>query len=55
VGDNHHDIVSGQRAYTKTAGVAWSAKGRDHIASYNPDIILENMTDLIDILKGERQ
>ena len=23
--------------------------------SYNPDIILENMTDLIDILKGERQ
>ncbi|TYR80090.1 pyrophosphatase PpaX [Priestia megaterium] len=53
VGDNHHDIVAGQNARTKTAGVAWSAKGREHIASYSPDIILEKMTDLITFLGGK--
>jgi pyrophosphatase PpaX len=53
IGDNHHDIVGGQNAGTKTAGVAWSAKGREHLAHYNPDFMLENMRDLIDILGGK--
>jgi pyrophosphatase PpaX len=50
VGDNHHDIVGGKNAGTKTAGVAWSAKGREHLAAYEPDFMLENMSDLRDIL-----
>ncbi|SFB22076.1 MULTISPECIES: pyrophosphatase PpaX [unclassified Bacillus (in: firmicutes)] len=50
VGDNHHDILGGKNAGTKTAGVSWSIKGRQHIASYEPDYILENMADLLDIV-----
>lgn len=52
VGDNHHDIVGGKNAGTKTAGVAWSAKGREHLAKYEPDFMLEKMSDLRDILGG---
>ncbi|MDT2044954.1 pyrophosphatase PpaX [Priestia flexa] len=55
VGDNHHDILSGKNAGAKTAGVAWSAKGREHIASYEPDVILEEMKDLISWLRGKEQ
>ncbi|MDQ0244700.1 pyrophosphatase PpaX [Bacillus fengqiuensis] len=54
VGDNHHDIVGGKNAGTKTAGVAWSAKGREHLAKYEPDFMLEKMSDLRDILGGSR-
>ncbi|MFC0024281.1 pyrophosphatase PpaX [Neobacillus cucumis] len=50
VGDNFHDILAGKNAGTQTAGVAWSIKGRDYIASYEPDYILEDMTDLLTIL-----
>ncbi|WP_342432968.1 pyrophosphatase PpaX [Neobacillus sp. FSL H8-0543] len=50
VGDNFHDILAGKNAGTKTAGVAWSIKGRDYIAKYEPDYILENMADLISLL-----
>ncbi|PLR78155.1 pyrophosphatase PpaX [Bacillus sp. V3-13] len=50
VGDNHHDVLAGKNAGTKTAGVAWTVKGRDYIASYQPDYILETMPDLLDIV-----
>lgn len=50
VGDNYHDILAGKNAGTKTAGVAWSAKGREYIAKYEPDYILDNMKDLLTIL-----
>ncbi len=52
IGDNHHDIVSGQRAGTMTAGVAWSAKGKEHLLQYKPDFILDQMSDIIKILEG---
>ncbi|WP_423799582.1 pyrophosphatase PpaX [Neobacillus sp. SAB-20_R2A] len=50
VGDNLHDILGGKNAGVLTAGVAWSAKGRNHIAEQNPDYILEEMPDLLKIL-----
>ncbi|WML30088.1 pyrophosphatase PpaX [Neobacillus sp. OS1-32] len=50
VGDNYHDILGGKNAGTSTAGVAWSIKGRDYIAQYEPDYILEQMPDLLTIL-----
>jgi pyrophosphatase PpaX len=50
VGDNHHDVLAGKNAATKTAGVAWTAKGRDHLASYEPDYMLDKMADLLPIL-----
>jgi pyrophosphatase PpaX len=50
VGDNYHDILAGKNAGTITAGCAWSIKGREYIAKYEPDYILENMADLLTIL-----
>jgi pyrophosphatase PpaX len=52
VGDNHHDILAGKNAGTLTAGVAWSLKGREYLESFQPDFILEEMADLLDILDG---
>lgn len=47
VGDNYHDIEAGKNAGTKTAGVAWSIKGKDYLARFNPDYMLDKMSDLI--------
>ncbi|MEW9109637.1 MAG: pyrophosphatase PpaX [Cytobacillus gottheilii] len=55
VGDNHHDILGGKNAGTKTAAVAWSVKGKDHLLTYQPDYMLENMADLLDILEAENK
>ncbi|MFZ3590167.1 pyrophosphatase PpaX [Bacillus sp. DJP31] len=53
VGDNHHDIVGGQNAGTKTAGVAWSLKGAEYLQTFKPDYMLQNMSDLLSILGDE--
>lgn len=50
VGDNYHDILAGKNAGTKTAGVAWSLKGRDFLEQYKPDYMLDEMTDLLKIV-----
>jgi pyrophosphatase PpaX len=50
VGDNHHDILAGRNAGTKTAGVAWTIKGRDYLEQFAPDYILDEMADLLKIL-----
>lgn len=50
IGDNYHDILAGKNAGTLSAGVAWSIKGKDYLASFEPDYMLENMSDLFDIL-----
>ncbi|MDC3412264.1 pyrophosphatase PpaX [Aquibacillus sp. 3ASR75-11] len=53
VGDNYHDIEAGQNAGTRTAGVAWSIKGKSKLESYKPDYMLEQMSDLITLLGEE--
>ncbi|MBY0123406.1 pyrophosphatase PpaX [Bacillus sp. S/N-304-OC-R1] len=53
VGDNSHDILGGKNAGTKTAGVAWSVKGKEFLQGFQPDYMLDNMADLLDILKVE--
>lgn len=50
VGDNSHDIEAGRAAGVRTAGVAWAHKGRERLLAYNPTYMLEEMTDLIDII-----
>lgn len=50
IGDNHHDIVAGQKAGTLTAGVAWSRKGPEYLQTYEPTYMLEDMNDLLSIL-----
>lgn len=51
VGDNSHDILAGKNAGTKTAGVAWTAKGPDYLNQFNPDYLLESMADLLKIIE----
>ena len=53
VGDSKYDILAGQNAGTQTAGVAWTIRGNDYLQQFNPDYLLNEMTDLLDVL-GER-
>ncbi|MFD1739374.1 pyrophosphatase PpaX [Bacillus salitolerans] len=55
VGDNHHDILAGKNAGTKTAGVGWALKGVDYLKKYHPDYILEHMDDLFEIIGAEQE
>lgn len=50
VGDNSHDILGGKNAGTKTAGVAWAIKGKEYLAQFQPDFMLEHPGDLFDII-----
>ncbi|WP_188206678.1 pyrophosphatase PpaX [Alkalibacillus aidingensis] len=51
IGDNSHDVHAGQHAGTKTAGVSWSAKGREFIEWLEPDYVLEHISDLLKIVE----
>lgn len=53
VGDNYHDIEAGHNAGVKTAGVAWSLKGRKVLEKHDPDYMLEEMRDLLTIVGVE--
>ncbi|MDZ5474130.1 pyrophosphatase PpaX [Bacillus sp. 31A1R] len=53
VGDNHHDVLAGKNAGVKTAGVAWTVKGREYLQGYGPDFMLDNMRDLLPIVGVE--
>lgn len=50
VGDNYHDIEAGRRAGVRTAGVAWAAKGREYLESYNPTYMFEDMKDVLQLI-----
>ncbi|RCW67063.1 pyrophosphatase PpaX [Saliterribacillus persicus] len=50
VGDNYHDIEAGHNAGVKTAGVAWTIKGREVLEAHDPDFMLEEMSDLLQIV-----
>ncbi len=51
IGDNSHDIEGGKNAGVRTAGVAWAFKGKDFLQQFNPDYMLEHMSDLLSIVK----
>lgn len=51
IGDNSHDIESGQNAGVKTAGVSWSLKGEEALRKYYPTYMLQDMKDLIEIIE----
>ncbi|PKR78013.1 pyrophosphatase PpaX [Halalkalibacillus sediminis] len=50
IGDNSHDIHAGKNAGTQTAGVAWSAKGKDFMESLEPDFLLNHISDLVELV-----
>ncbi|WP_142828826.1 pyrophosphatase PpaX [Planococcus soli] len=53
IGDNSHDIEGGKNAGVRTAGVAWTAKGEDFLASFNPDFMLQHISDLLELTKED--
>ncbi|KEZ48707.1 MULTISPECIES: pyrophosphatase PpaX [Metabacillus] len=53
VGDNYHDIDAGKAAGTKTAGVAWTIKGAAYLEGFQPDYMLNKMSDLLSVLGEE--
>ena len=52
VGDSQYDIEAGNNAGVTSVGVAWSLKGPDFLKTFNPDYIIEDMYDLIPIVRG---
>ncbi len=54
IGDNFHDIEGGKNAGVRTAGVAWSAKGEAFLQTFNPDFMLHHISDLLELVKGEK-
>ena len=54
IGDNYHDIEGGKNAGVRTAGVAWSAKGEAFLQTFNPDYMLQHISDLLQLVKGEK-
>ncbi|MDX8044661.1 pyrophosphatase PpaX [Gracilibacillus sp. S3-1-1] len=53
IGDNYHDIEGGHNAGVQTAGVAWTIKGRKVLEDHEPDYMLEEMRDLLQIVGVE--
>lgn len=53
VGDSQYDILGGKNAGVRTAGVCWTIKGEDFLRSFQPDYMLNRMTDLLPILGVE--
>jgi pyrophosphatase PpaX len=46
VGDSAADLMSAHAAGVRSAAVAWSLKGTKELQKYDPDYILNDMTDL---------
>ncbi|MGM7702853.1 pyrophosphatase PpaX [Pseudalkalibacillus sp. Hm43] len=53
VGDSRYDIDAGKNAGTMTAAVAWTIKGRATLERLQPDYMLEEMPDLLNVLEVE--
>ncbi|RSK28568.1 pyrophosphatase PpaX [Bacillus sp. HMF5848] len=51
VGDNHHDVVSGQNAGVATVAVSWTLKGAEYLKQYNPDYLIDHMSELLKIVE----
>jgi pyrophosphatase PpaX len=50
VGDSPADIEAAQNAGVRSVGVAWSLKGAAFLRTLNPDHIIEDMRELLDIV-----
>lgn len=50
VGDTDHDILAGKNAGIKTVGVTYGWLGRK-IAKYNPDYVINDIEELLQIIK----
>ena len=49
VGDSQYDILAAKHAGTRSAGVAWTAKGEDYLLGIGPDYMIRDMRELLEI------
>jgi len=49
VGDSHFDLLAAKRAGVVSVAVAWSLKGTDVLRRYEPDFIINDMRELLDL------
>ncbi|MDO7908498.1 pyrophosphatase PpaX [Paenibacillus sp. JX-17] len=53
VGDSSFDILAAKAAGVQSAGVAWSLKGEETLRRYEPDFMLYDMRDILDLVSRE--
>lgn len=53
VGDSPADLKSAAAAGVRSAGVAWSLKGEAELSKYKPTYILQQMSDLYELVLGD--
>ncbi len=52
VGDNEHDIMCAKNANVLSVGVSWALRGANYLQTFNPDYMLEDAMDLVEIVKN---
>ena len=52
VGDSQYDIQSAKSAGITSIGVGWSLKGKEFIKQFSPDYMIDDMRELIPIVRG---
>lgn len=52
IGDNTSDILAGKNANIYTIGVTWSPKGTKEMENLHPDIMINQMDEIIDFIEG---
>lgn len=55
VGDSQFDILCGKNAASKTCLVKYTAASIQNILQYNPDYLIEKLTDLLGIIDWENE
>lgn len=53
VGDSFHDIVGAKNAGVISVACSWSIRGREFLESYEPDYIIDHMSELLKIVGVE--
>ena len=52
IGDNKSDIMSGKNAGVYTIGVKWSPKGYQEMAELKPDLLIDDMKEIVEFIEG---
>jgi pyrophosphatase PpaX len=52
VGDSPFDLRAGRSAGTRTVAVCWGACTRETLAAESPDVVLESLLDLLDLMRA---
>lgn len=51
IGDNQSDILAGKNASVYTIGVKWSPKGTTEMDALHPDLMIDQMDEIIDFIE----